>query len=72
MELLCIEKYNDIRFTLNPGDTTEKVPYLDDAFKLTLLNDYPSNFKLIKIDEAPKEFTIELKEDKLKRKITKK
>ena len=72
MELLCIQKYNDIRFTLLPGDTTEKVPYLDDEFKLDLLMDYPGNFKLIKMEEAPKEFKIELKEDKLKSKITKK
>ena len=71
MELLCVEQYNDINFTLTPGDTTERVPHLTEDFKKSLLNDYPQKFKVIKSTKES-ELVIEAKEDKMVRKITKK
>ncbi len=73
MKLLCIEQYNDIRFTLNEGDTTERVPFLTNEEKSQLLKDYPQKFKFLK--DKQEELTIEFKEPTIEKrevKLTKK
>lgn len=72
MELICTEQYNDIRFSLEPGDSTSKVPYLTDEFKKSLLKDYPEKFKLQDKKSSDSELDITAKEDTLGKKITKK
>ena len=73
MELICIEQYNDINFTLVEGDCTDRV-VLTDEFKASLLKDYPNKFKLKESVKPVKsaELNIETKEDSLAKKITKK
>ena len=73
MELICIEQYNDINFTLVEGDCTDRVT-LTDEFKASLLKDYPHKFKLKDTPKTPKqsELSIDTKEDSLSKKITKK
>lgn len=71
MELLCVEQYNDINFTLAPGDTTEMVPFLTEDFKASLIVDYPHKFKVIK-PAKQQELIVETKEDRLTKKVTKK
>lgn len=74
MELICTETYNDIRFTLNEGDSTSKVPFLTEEELRAMLNDYPQKFKEVK-KSKPSELEVEYKQPDVevrKVKVTKK
>ena len=61
MELICTEKYNDIRFTLEEGDSTSKISYLTDKELADLLKDYPHKFKEVKKQKESSELVVEAK-----------
>lgn len=73
MELLCIETYHDIRFTLNIGDSTKNISFLTEEEVAALLADYPWKFRVVetRMEKSP-ELELTSKEAKLSKKITKK
>jgi len=75
MELICVEKYNDIRFTLEVGDSTSKVSYLTDEEIAQLIADYPEKFERVGKKDSDEGLVIETKVPKVetqKVKLTKK
>lgn len=74
MELVCTETYHDIRFTLEEGDSTSKVPFLTEEELNALLKDYPQKFKVAAKGKSS-ELEVEFKQPEVevrKVKVTKK